>query len=176
MWVITPAPVYFWVITPAPDIMWVITPPPVFCWVITPAPVFCELSHQLPFLCALSTQLQFLCKLSHQLTFLCTLSHLLPFLGCILLICLTYSWFHKKDTWSVHLFNGDYLSIPKCRGSYGYLFHEIPSMYMYVEHPIAFGLTIKGYPLSTHINEKNPQLSHLPLSPQKKEVFILELW
>ena len=25
-------------------------------------------------------------------------------------------------TWSVHSFNGDYLSIPKCKGSCGYLF------------------------------------------------------
>ena len=26
--------------------------------------------------------------------------------------CLLYSWFHIKGTWSVHSFNGDYLSIP----------------------------------------------------------------
>ena len=40
----------------------------------------------------------------------------------------TYSWIHIKDTWSVHLFNGDYLSIPEGTGSCGYLFHEIPCM------------------------------------------------
>ena len=38
-----------------------------------------------------------------------------------------YSWFHIKDTWSVHSFNEDYLSISKCTGSREYLFHEIPS-------------------------------------------------
>ena len=37
-----------------------------------------------------------------------------------------YSRFHKKGTRSVHLFNGDYLSIPEDTGSCGYLFHEIP--------------------------------------------------
>ena len=38
-----------------------------------------------------------------------------------------YSWFHiKKGTLSVHLFNGDYLSIPKCTGSCGYLFMKSP--------------------------------------------------
>ena len=31
-----------------------------------------------------------------------------------------------KGTWSVHSFNGDYLSIPDDTGSCGYLFHEIP--------------------------------------------------
>ena len=40
-----------------------------------------------------------------------------------------YSWFHIKGTWSVHSFNGDYLSIPKCTGSCEYLFREIPSMW-----------------------------------------------
>ena len=38
----------------------------------------------------------------------------------------TYSWFHIKGTWSVHLFIGDYLSIPETTGSCWYLFHEIP--------------------------------------------------
>ena len=37
-----------------------------------------------------------------------------------------YSWFHIKGTWSVHSFNGDYLSISEGTGSCGYLFHEIP--------------------------------------------------
>ena len=40
---------------------------------------------------------------------------------------LSYSKFHKKGIWSVHSFNGDYLSIPEDTGSCGYLFHEIPS-------------------------------------------------
>ena len=39
---------------------------------------------------------------------------------------LRYSWFHKKGTFSVHSFNGDYLSIPEGTGSCVYLFHEIP--------------------------------------------------
>jgi len=43
-----------------------------------------------------------------------------------MLVC--YSWFHIKGTWSVHSYNGDYLSIPKCTGSCGYLFHEKPSI------------------------------------------------
>ena len=34
--------------------------------------------------------------------------------------------FYIKGTWSVHLFNGDYLSIPEGTGSCVYLFHEIP--------------------------------------------------
>ena len=38
-----------------------------------------------------------------------------------------YSWFHIKGTWSVHAFNGDYLSIPEGTGSCEYLFHNIPS-------------------------------------------------
>ena len=33
-----------------------------------------------------------------------------------------------KGTWSVHSFNGDYLSIPVDTGSCGYLFHEIPGI------------------------------------------------
>ena len=45
--------------------------------------------------------------------------------------------FIKKGTWSVHSFNGEYLSIPKCTGSCGYLFHEIPSIYT-VEHKLLF--------------------------------------
>ena len=44
----------------------------------------------------------------------------------------TYSWFHIKGTWSVHSFNGDYLSIPEGTGSRGYLFHEVPgSIWLY---------------------------------------------
>ena len=39
-----------------------------------------------------------------------------------------YSLFHIKGTWSVHSFNGDYLSIPEGTGSCGYLFHEIPGI------------------------------------------------
>ena len=42
---------------------------------------------------------------------------------------LLYSWFHIKGTLSVHFFNGDYLSIPKCTGRCGYLFHEIPGIW-----------------------------------------------
>ena len=34
--------------------------------------------------------------------------------------------FFKKDTFSVHSCNEDYLSIPERPGSYKYLFHEIP--------------------------------------------------
>ena len=37
-----------------------------------------------------------------------------------------YSLFHMKATWSVHSFNGNYLSIPDGTGSCEYLFHEIP--------------------------------------------------
>ena len=33
---------------------------------------------------------------------------------------------HHILIWSVHLFNGDYLSIPEGTGSCGYFFHEIP--------------------------------------------------
>ena len=33
-----------------------------------------------------------------------------------------YSWFHIKGTWSVHSFNGDYLSNPEGTDSCGYLF------------------------------------------------------
>ena len=39
-----------------------------------------------------------------------------------------YSWFHLKGSWSVHSFNGDYLSIPSAHRyvvSWGNLFHEI---------------------------------------------------
>ena len=45
-------------------------------------------------------------------------------------IKLTYSWFHKKGTWSVHSFNEGYISIPWCTGSCGYLFHETPCFSM----------------------------------------------
>ena len=41
-------------------------------------------------------------------------------------LILRYSWFHIKGTWSVHSFNGDYLSISQGTGSCEYLFHEIP--------------------------------------------------
>ena len=40
-----------------------------------------------------------------------------------------YSWINIKGTWSVHLFNGDYLSIPEGTGSCWCLFHEIPGTY-----------------------------------------------
>ena len=30
----------------------------------------------------------------------------------------------EKGSWSVHSFNGDYLSIPECTGSYGNLFRK----------------------------------------------------
>ena len=43
-----------------------------------------------------------------------------------------YSWFHIKGTWSVHSFNGDYLSIPEGTGSCGYLFHEILGINTYI--------------------------------------------
>ena len=33
---------------------------------------------------------------------------------------------YKRCTWSVHSFNGDYLSIPESTGSCGYLFHVTP--------------------------------------------------
>ena len=37
--------------------------------------------------------------------------------------------FYGTDcTWSVNSFIGDYISIPKCTGSCGYLFHEIPGI------------------------------------------------
>ena len=35
---------------------------------------------------------------------------------------------HIKGTWSVHLFNGDYLSIPETTGSCWSHFHEIPGI------------------------------------------------
>ena len=38
----------------------------------------------------------------------------------------SYSWFHIKGTWSVHSFNGDYLSIPEGTGSCEYLFMKSP--------------------------------------------------
>ena len=41
---------------------------------------------------------------------------------------LWYRGFHEKGIFSVHSFNGDYLSIPERPGSYKYLFHEIPVM------------------------------------------------
>ena len=41
-----------------------------------------------------------------------------------------YDWFHIIGTWSVHSFNGDYLSIHKCTCSCGNLFHELPSMFL----------------------------------------------
>ena len=41
---------------------------------------------------------------------------------CLSVSLIIYSWFHIKGTWSEHSFNGDYLSIPKCTGSCGYLF------------------------------------------------------
>ena len=43
-------------------------------------------------------------------------------------LTLKYCLFHIKGTWSVHSFNGDYLSIPGGTGSCGYLFHEIPGI------------------------------------------------
>ena len=43
-----------------------------------------------------------------------------------------YRRFHIKGTWSVHLFNGDYPSIPEGTGSCGYLFQEIPGTCWFV--------------------------------------------
>ena len=40
-----------------------------------------------------------------------------------------YSRFHIKGTCSVHLSNGDYVSIPEGTGSCWYLFHEIPDIW-----------------------------------------------
>ena len=42
----------------------------------------------------------------------------------------------QNSTWSVHSFNGDYLSFPESTGSCGYLVHEIPGI-IQVDH--AFG-------------------------------------
>ena len=60
----------------------------------------------------------------------------------------SYSLFHIKGTWSVHSFNGDYLSIPEDTGSCGYLFHEIPGMYIVLyklvcTHMYYDGITLK---------------------------------
>ena len=44
---------------------------------------------------------------------------------------ISYSWFHIKGTWSVHLFKGGNLSISEGTGSCGYLFHEIPGTSKY---------------------------------------------
>ena len=49
-------------------------------------------------------------------------------LNLLLHFCFKYTRFHIKGTWSVHSFNGDYLSIPKGIGSRGYLFHKIPGI------------------------------------------------
>ena len=48
-----------------------------------------------------------------------------------------YSWFYIKGTWSVHSFNGDYLSIHEGTVSCGYIFHEIPGMRKFITftHP-----------------------------------------
>ena len=52
-----------------------------------------------------------------------------------IIIKLSYSWFHIKGTWSVHSFNGDYLSIPECTGSCEYIFYEIPgSCIVYIKY------------------------------------------
>ena len=45
----------------------------------------------------------------------------------------TADFIYVKGTWSIHTFNVDYLSIPKCAVSCGYLFHEIPSI-LYADH------------------------------------------
>ena len=58
-------------------------------------------------------------------------------------ISVKYSWFHIKGTWSVHSFNGDYLSILKCTGSCGYLFREIPGMWNFLLPKLA----IMAYPM-----------------------------
>ena len=42
-----------------------------------------------------------------------------------ILCVFSYSWFRIKGSWSVHSFNGDYLSLVHT-GSWGNLFHEIP--------------------------------------------------
>ena len=39
----------------------------------------------------------------------------------------------QNSTWSVHSFNGDYLSFPESTGSCGYLVHEIPGI-IQVDH------------------------------------------
>ena len=41
----------------------------------------------------------------------------------------TADFIHITGTWSVHSFNGDYLSIPESTGSCGYLSHDIPGTY-----------------------------------------------
>ena len=55
----------------------------------------------------------------------------LNFCGTVVFtIILTYSWFHIKSTWSVHSFNGDYLSIPSAQVAVGTFFTKSPVEYL----------------------------------------------
>ena len=56
----------------------------------------------------------------------------------------SYSWFHKKGTFSEHSFNDDYLSILERPGSLEYLFHEIPGRKKYKREHI---LSMKPFSL-----------------------------
>ena len=67
-------------------------------------------------------------------------------------LLMTYSWFHIKGSWSVHSFNGDYLSIPEGTGRCGYLFHEIPGIII-VDETIHLTLSIK-WKLVTQTSQK----------------------
>ena len=55
---------------------------------------------------------------------------------------INYSWFRIKGSWSVHLFNEDYLSIPSAH-SWGNLFHEIPGISPYFIFPLSYLHTCK---------------------------------
>ena len=58
-------------------------------------------------------------------SFKSTLSFETPFKKCLLLQYVQLISY-LESTWSVHSFNGDYLSIPEGTGSCGYLFMKSP--------------------------------------------------
>ena len=64
-----------------------------------------------------------------------------------------YSWFHIKGTWSVHSFNGDYLSIPEGTGNCEYLFHEIPGTKTFNNNSLYVCYQLTKYPIPRNLRK-----------------------
>ena len=69
--------------------------------------------------------------------------------------------FIYKVHWSVHSFNGEYLSIPKCTGSCEYLFREIPSIIcrMFI-YSVFFIPNSELFIFICICDKKNPSMMH----------------
>ena len=78
-----------------------------------------------------------------------------------------------KGIWNVHSFNEDYLSIPKCTGSCGYLFHKIPSSIKLCLFYALLDEINTNFPRSANSSRS---ISPLPSVSNLLNVFLKTIW